>query len=436
MSAWADISVEPWAMEPDRLAAFVRTVQSLDLEAATKNKSPVEEPTGYELRGSTAVVPIAGTLMKRVPAWARYFGLNCTDTTDLRSTIEKASEDPRVKRILLHVSSPGGQAAGVLEAADAIYAARSKRRVDAVVDGIAASGGYWLAAQANTISAPPDSLVGSIGVYQVVFDTSKAAEADGVKVHVVRSGEHKGMGVPGAPVTGEQLAMAQRVVDGLAALFEASVSRGRGRTAEQVKAIATGAVWLASDAHSQGLVDRVEPVSVAFARLAPQETIMSEKTTASDEAVNAAKAQAAAIEEAKASERKRHAALKAAFPEDPEFAAAQFEAGASVEQASVAYVPVLQKKLREQAAKAPVASTAPAPAASVAPPVLAGGSPETSGTDFMAEARAYSERRKVPMLAAMQAVAREKPELHRAFKADAANRGAAINARKKTLGMA
>lgn len=434
VSAWDGVSVEAWAMEPDRLSAFARQVAGLDVEAAARAKAPEPDPLGYELKGSTAVVPVTGTLMKRVPAWARYFGLNVTDTTDLRATIERAAEDPRVSTILLHVSSPGGQAAGVLEASDAIYAARSKRRVESVVDGIAASGAYWLAAQAHKVSAPADAIVGSIGVYQVVFDSSAAAEKDGVKVHVIRSGEHKGAGVDGAPVTAAQLAVAQRVVDGLAALFATSVAKGRGRTADQVKAVATGAVWLASDAQSQGLVDRVEPVSVAFARLAPQETIMSE-TTKNDDL--GAKAQATALEDARASERKRFSALKAAFPEDPQFASEQFEAGATVEQASVAYVPVLQKRLKEQAAASTAkAATASAPAAAAAPPVPVAGSPEGNSSDFMSEARSYAERRKVSMLAAMQAVAREKPELHRAFKADASARGAAVLARKKTLGMA
>ena len=63
-----------------------------------------------------------------------------------------------------------------------------------------------VASQAGFVAANESALVGSIGTYGVIYDLSKRAENEGITVHIVRAGAFKGAGVPGAPVTDEQLA--------------------------------------------------------------------------------------------------------------------------------------------------------------------------------------------------------------------------------------
>lgn len=428
-----EIRAEPWAIEPERLAALARAAAA-EPTAALHRAEPGGASAPYELRGSTAVVPIQGVLVRRASLFDRLFGMHVTSTPQIRAAVEAAAADPRVKTIALHVDSPGGEAAGVLEAGETIREARARKRVEAVVEGRAASGAYWLAAQAHAITAAPDALVGSIGVYQVVVDESKAAERDGVSVHVVRSGEYKGVGVAGAPVTEAQLGEVRRVVDGFAALFNGAVARGRGRELETVQTWADGRIWLAAEAQALGLIDRTEPAAKAFARLAPtpQEGPMAENMSEDPKALAKAAAEA---------ERKRFVDLKAAFPQDLDYATNAYEAGQSLLEAKAAYADVLQARLAEQgkaAAAALEAAKAVRPAGTA--PISRGNaepaSTPTGGQDFVTASRALATERKIPLARAMSEIARTSPDLYKAYKAQMRERAVVVHERKTALGMA
>jgi ClpP class serine protease len=129
---------------------------------------------------------------------------------------------------------------------------------------LTASAAYWVAAQCGRIYANELASVGSIGTYCVVRDSSKAAEAIGVTVHVVRAGAFKGAMTEGTAITEEHLAEAQRIIDGINARFVGMVAEGRGMSTEAVKAIADGRVHLASEALPLGLIDQVASWEVAF----------------------------------------------------------------------------------------------------------------------------------------------------------------------------
>jgi len=427
----AELISGEWAMEENALRALVQAAESLDLSRITP---PADAPQrlSFERRGSLAVVHVNGTLMKRVPQWAKWIGANVTETSSVARAVSDAAADAGITAIALQVDSPGGQVAGMQEAAAAIHAARASKPVHAVVESLAASGGYWLASQAESITAPADAKVGSIGVYTVAVDESARAEREGVKVHVIRSGPHKGAGEPGAPITGEHLAATQSVVDGLAELFVADVARGRGVSPDKIKPHATGRVWLAAEAQKLGLVDQVEPVSAALSRMAPtKEAPMAEQQNKPDEAEAKAKA---AIE----SERARVKAITDEFAgKDQSFALAQIAAGSTLEQAKLAYLPILEKRLADQAKaleeKAPVASPAPQGGAT---PLPRGGDPaESKALGFMDAAAALAADKGVSLLKAMSEVAKKNPGLHEAFKAECAAKGPQHHARKRALGI-
>lgn len=415
-----DVEDGAWAMERGRFEALAARLARITPAELAKARADYHERGGppvrapYVMHGSTAEIRVSGVLMKSVPWIYEFFGIEATSTVALRSAVERAAADKGVEAIALRIDSPGGQVGGTLEAGDAIFAAAKSKRVCAFVEGMAASAAYWLASQANEISSTEDSYVGSIGVYQVWEDDSEAAAKAGVKVHVVRSGELKGMGEPGSPITDAQLAMAQELVDGLCKMFVSAVSRGRGRAEGADKdtdysALATGQVWLAKDAKKQGLVDRIEPAGVGFARMR-SEVDMDEK--------KAAEEKAKAMAEAQAAERKRFADLRSAFPDDPAFASAQYEIGATVEQASVAYVPVLREKLKAQAAAkpAPVPALPAGPAG--APPLRSSGDPASTGTvekglaGWAKRARALAKEEGISFSLAMSKLARQDPAGH------------------------
>ena len=123
---------------------------------------------GYETAGSVAVVPVAGILLKEVPAIYKRleaFGIRFTEYGDITAAVKHAAADPETEKILLHVNSPGGTVAGAQEAAAAIYKARQHKKVIAYIEDLGASGGYWLASQAEEVYSNRHAGVGSIGAH-------------------------------------------------------------------------------------------------------------------------------------------------------------------------------------------------------------------------------------------------------------------------------
>ena len=450
----AELLTEPWAMEPRALEAFISRVRAgmIGVEARGHLAAFGDEQTPKRQRmtsaGGVARIPISGVLLKKVPAWLRWFGVDATSYSDIQDDIASALSDDGVKEIVLSVDSPGGQVAGCYEAAEAILAARqSGKRITAEVGDLCASAAYWLASQAHKISAGPNAQIGSIGVYSVYVDSSKAAADEGFKVHVISSGPHKGAGVPGAPITEEQLAGFQKVIDGMAANFKEAVSRGRGRGMDKVAEWATGQVWLSAEATRMGLIDGLSApkrhegaAGVRPAAAIPHEN--KEETMAADPLIE---------------ERKRVSDIKAAFPKHLEFAFSQIEKGSSLLEAKVAFNDVLQAEAAAAVAgrveaeqKLADVAKAPKPAPGAAPVPL-GGDPAGAlpgGKDFLAVAKedrfehqkfcvarmgakGQGEPECCSMTAAMSRVSAGNKELHQQFVEASAPK---VKARKEALG--
>ncbi len=175
--------------------------------------------------------------------------------------------DEKVGAILLHIDSPGGHVAGTKELADDVALVDRQKPVHAYIEDTGASAAYWVASQARSVAANAMAMVGSLGTFTVLYDLSKAAEMEGVQVHVVSTGERKGSAAPGTPVTDADVAEAQRLVDGFDAFFRAAVRDGRKLGAKDATAVWTGAVWLAGEAKGLGRVDRVETLDATVERL-------------------------------------------------------------------------------------------------------------------------------------------------------------------------
>jgi len=159
----------------------------------------------------------------------------------------------------LRIESGGGSVSGVPEAGAAIARARAAGcRTLAFSECIMGSAAYWLGSACEVVAAAPTALVGSVGVYTVVEDFSKMLEASGVVVHVLRSGSLKGAGIPGAPVTAEELAHLQSRVDSLTDQFFNHVASARAHANLQAGHVFSGGAWLGDDALALGLLDAVE----------------------------------------------------------------------------------------------------------------------------------------------------------------------------------
>jgi len=418
----AELQKRRWAMEPLALDAFVRQMvhlSALSVDMAALQAQREEPASRMKVEDGIAIVPVTGVLVKGAPWFLRLFGIGLTTFDEIRRDVTQALRQKAVKSILLHVDSPGGDAEGAQETADLIFAARSEKPVAAYIDDMGVSGAYWLASQGVPVTANETAQVGSVGVYMVVVDSSARAEKEGIEVKLSRSGEHKGGGYAGVPITDEQVAALQEVVDDFAGVFVSAVARGRGVSRTLVAELASGRVWLAGRARELGLIDTVGGFddALAAARQAQGKggMAMSEEDVQAGE-LEAARVQAAA--EGQEAERQRVVDLFAAFPADPGFAATQAQAGASVEQAKAAYADVLAERVQTgqqevERLQTELDEAKAAPPVDGAVPVPHGGEADEEGdADFMAVARERAKGDGIGITQAMKLVAAEQPELH------------------------
>jgi signal peptide peptidase SppA len=213
------------------------------------------EGTRYvEMRGSTAVVDVNGIIAKRMDMFDEIcFG--GTSTEKLMKDFRTAMDDPKVESIVLNIDSPGGEAFGINELAQAIYDARGKKPIKAYVGGLGCSGAYWIASAADEVVADRAALLGSIGVVTAWTDDAEMYKMLGIrKETVVSSNAPKKRLNFDEPADRREL---QRELDSIERVFHKSVARNRGVKIEQViNDFNQGGVLAGKDAVNAGMADR------------------------------------------------------------------------------------------------------------------------------------------------------------------------------------
>lgn len=187
----------------------------------------------------------------------------------LLDTIEDLEEDEDNVGIMLVIDSPGGS---VYEADETYLALRkyknSGKEIWAYFKSMAASGGYYIACAADYIYANRNTLTGSIGViYGPTFDATVLLDKIGIKATSFASGKNKGMLNFNAPLTDEQQAIMQSLVDETYDQFVSIVSQSRKKSLAEVKALADGRVYTANQAKANGLIDSVGTLENAEDRM-------------------------------------------------------------------------------------------------------------------------------------------------------------------------
>jgi len=206
-----------------------------------------EVPKAYIAEDGTGVIPIAGVIGKSLSPLEKMTG--AVDVSDIADTIDEYAMNPQVTRIAFQVSSPGGTVTGVEELANKVR--NIAKPTMAYSDTEVASAAFWIAAASDKLVVSPSSTVGSVGVYMVVADYSEAAKAEGIKMIVIKAGQHKAIGVPGAEVTDAHQAHLQEGVDEIHADFKAAVLKTRKMVkAEDME----GQVFSGKQAAQRGLV--------------------------------------------------------------------------------------------------------------------------------------------------------------------------------------
>ncbi len=186
--------------------------------------------------------------------------------------IRKARKDENIKAIVLRVNSPGGS----ILASEVIWRemAEAKKAKPLIVSmgEVAASGGYYISAPADTIVAQPNTITGSIGIFGILFNVQELVNDKlGVTTDVVSTGELSDFGNMARPLTEVERTIIQSSVEDGYETFISRVAEGRGMHPDSVRKVASGRVWTGTQAKARGLVDVLggldTAVSIAAAKI-------------------------------------------------------------------------------------------------------------------------------------------------------------------------
>jgi protease-4 len=172
--------------------------------------------------------------------------------------LKQVSESNKVKGVILRIDSPGGTTAG----SEAVYEAVRKineagKPVVAVMDTVAASGGYITAIAADHIVARGNTITGSIGVIFSFPEISKLLDTIGIRMEELKSGDLKAEPSPYKPVSDKARAVSMEMVKDGYDWFTGLVSQRRGIAIEQVRVLADGRVYTGRQAIAVKLIDQL-----------------------------------------------------------------------------------------------------------------------------------------------------------------------------------
>ncbi len=393
-------------MEP---TLWIQTLQKIEDARQSGIKAVSFRPPTMIAESEYEVISIFGVLLKRIPEEYADLGIEMTGYTELAEKIKEAAASTK-SGIMLHINSGGGMVEGIDLSLDAIKEAKAIKPVVAYVDGLCASAAFWLASQADKIYATRFSEVGSIGVYSYIIDSSKLYDHIGLRPVVSRSGDQKGAGIPGDPVTDKMKAAQDEIVMRIFEKFLSEVVAER--PAADAANIGSGRVWLAEQAQSLGLIDGVvksardipAPASLfvvdsneteQMAKVKEPEPQHSKKEKQmSDDNTNVA-----------ADERARVKAILEAFPGDSAFAMKHIDAGSTLVEAKAAYCDVLKERA---AATAAIANAIPEP-------IVSGEAPAAKSKGYMEMVHVMAAEKNISVSAAAAIVARTHPDAYYDF---------------------
>jgi len=210
--------------------------------------------------GNTAVLGVSGTISLRASWWQLFFGGTSIDV--LTKHLKVLVADDSIRRIVLDVDSPGGYVDGVDVFAQAVFDAREKKEIVAMVNPMCASAAYWIASAAHEIYITSGtSITGSIGVIISHVDYSKMLEGDGVKVTEITAGKYKNIASSHKPLSKEGKEELQAQADYIYSLFVNDVAKHRNKTVDEALAMADGRIFLGRQAVDIGLADGFKTMS-------------------------------------------------------------------------------------------------------------------------------------------------------------------------------
>ena len=187
----------------------------------------------------------------------------------LATLLSQVRLDPDVNALVLRVDSPGGSAyASEVIRQEILQFKKQGIPVVVSMSGMAASGGYWIAANADQIWAAPTTLTGSIGVFGIVPTFEQSFAELGISSDGVASTDLADFGSLTRPMSDKAAKVYQFAVDGIYQKFLKLVAEGRNSTSDDIHKVAQGRVWTGARAQQLGLVDQLGGLQQAIAAAA------------------------------------------------------------------------------------------------------------------------------------------------------------------------
>lgn len=260
---------EIWMCEKSSLKSYLEKRQlitaNLKIEDSILEKFRAEKNKSISIvNGRTAVININGILTEDGPSlWDYYFGIGGTSYRKIREEVGAADNDGAVDDKLLIFNTPGGSVDGADETYKSIRT--GTKPTHALVTGMCASAGYYLAAGALGITArSPASWIGSVGVVVTDVDDKEFFERYGIYIVEVTSdhAENKRL----SPLDKKGKEELKNTVNAYERQFHARIMEGRGVTREKIiKDFGRGSMFVAldpdskqRDALSRGMIDEVK----------------------------------------------------------------------------------------------------------------------------------------------------------------------------------
>lgn len=214
-------------------------------------KSQMKMPIVPMNKDAVAVVQVYGPIYIRERS-----GFNPNDADRIVKRLHKINKRNEIKAVVLRINSPGGSVAAVQEICKEIdNLKKNKKVVVASLGDVAASGGYYIASQADKIIASEGTLTGSIGVILQLANVQGLFQKVGLKMETITSGKYKDIGSSFRQLTPEERNIFQRLTDDAYSQFVGAVEKGRKLQHDKALELADGRIYTGTQAKELGLID-------------------------------------------------------------------------------------------------------------------------------------------------------------------------------------
>ena len=183
--------------------------------------------------------------------------VNIIGEGSINRSLKEVREDKDVKAVVLRVDSPGGSALTSELIWREIELTKKVKPVVVSMGNVAASGGYYISCNANTIFAEPSTITGSIGVFGLLPNLNEVGKNIGINAEQVRTHKNASGYSVFEPLDENFKGVVLESIEDVYSTFLKRVADGRKMTTEQVDAIAQGRIWTGTDAVKNGLVDKI-----------------------------------------------------------------------------------------------------------------------------------------------------------------------------------